>query len=494
MIRVNHLSLFVLFFSLAGCATKGSRLPSSNDQLSLSEIIDELGEASRKNKLDTETCRNSYDVLYNKLFDLAGDPTYAELNDIKSIDDDINASFLARIALKESFKNFTGENECLRSATDVFRGLRYVEDYLIEIRMEKAANAPSEYVNMKGEFPYLLVNPKYADEFKSYEDLQSGDVILSRGNAFSSAAIARIGVNDYQFSHLSFVYQDQKTKEKFTTEAHIEIGSVVEPLIDHVSSKNSRSAIFRYQDSNVAHRASHSVYERVLAAQEKKKNIEYDFSMNFKDDQRLYCAEIISLGFKQALPESDYFPMFKSKFSSGIIPFLNTIGVPATKENIGSMEVFAPGDIQFDTRFDLVAEWRNPRKLEESRIKDFILTKIFERMDKDGYKFDPSFKMDAQAKTFWLLRRAPVIRKFIENKFPLNMNPGQLELFMALDKIGEVIYKDVEKASLEFERPMTPKEVYAVLDQIFKEDFELYKRYKKGQDVMKPTFHLLFHP
>ncbi len=74
------------------------------------------------------------------------------------------------------------------------------------------------------------------------------------------------------------------------------------------------------------------------------------------------------------------------------------------------------------------------------------------------------------------------------------MNPVQLELFMALDKVGEAIYKEVEKASLEFDRPMTPKEIYAVLDGFFKEDFELYKRYKKGQDVVKPVFHTYFHP
>ncbi len=74
------------------------------------------------------------------------------------------------------------------------------------------------------------------------------------------------------------------------------------------------------------------------------------------------------------------------------------------------------------------------------------------------------------------------------------MSASQLELFMALDKVGDAIYKEIEKAALEYERPMTPKEIYAVLDGFFKEDFELWKRYKKGQDVVKPSFHLLFHP
>lgn len=490
----NFLGCLLLSVAATSCSSMSDRSPSSDENPTLAQIIDDISDASGRIKQDPVACKERYENAYKRLFNLAGDPALAELADIKEIDEQINASFTARLALKEALKGFESDTECLRSATDVFRGLRYVEDYLIEMRMEKAANAPSEYVSMKGEFPYFLINPKFAAEFKSYEDLQSGDVILSRGNAFSSAAIARIGVNDYQFSHLSFVYKDPETKELSTTEAHIEIGSVVEPLIEHVSAKNARSVVFRYNDAQISEQASKSIHERVLKNQLAKKNVEYDFSMDFRDNERLFCSEIISSGFKAAMPNEDFIPKFKSKFSPGIIPFLNTIGVPANKDNVANMEVFAPGDIQFDPRFDLVAEWRNPRKMEESRLKDFILTKIFERMDQAGYKFDPSFKMDAEARTFWLLRRLPVVRKFLQNKFPLNMNPGQLELFMALDKVGEAIYKEVEKASLEFDRPMTPKEIYAVLDGFFKEDFELYKRYKKGQDVVKPVFHTYFHP
>lgn len=493
--KINQtITSLVLLSALTGCASSGNRAPSSEENLTLSGIIEEIGFISKLHKTDSISCKANYDKLYQNLFNLAGETTYLDLNDIKSMDEDIEKSFLARLALKDSFKTFSVDSECYKSAADVFRGLRYVEDYLIELRMERAQSAPAQYENLKGEFPYLLVNSKFKNEFKSYEDLKSGDIILSRGNAFSSAAIARIGVNDYQFSHLSFVYQETPSSELMTTEAHIEIGSVVGPLKDHVSSKNAREVVFRYSDSAVAHNASKYMFDKVKAAQLTGKNIPYDFSMDYKDESELFCSEIISHGFKHALPKEDYFPMFKSKFTAGIIPFLNTIGVPADKENIKHLDVFSPGDIQFDPRFDLVAEWRNPRKMEESRMKDFILTKLFERMDQNGYQIDPSLKMNAESRTFWLLRRLPVVKKFLQNKFALNMKPGQLELFMALDKIGDAIYKEIEKSSLEFERPMTPKEIFAVVDEFFKRDFELYTRYKKGQDVMKPSFHLLFHP
>lgn len=496
MFKKNHgkfLGPIIIATVLSGCASTGHRNPSSDQEMNLTQIIEGIKVTSEKQKTDHSICKAEYDALYQRLFNLAGDTTYFDMNNVEGIDREIKASWMARLALKDTFKDFDANVDCLKSATDVFRGLRYVEDYLIEMRIALTANAPVEYTNLKGEFPYLLVNPKYENDFKSYEELKSGDVILSRGNAFSSAAIARIGSNDYQFSHLSFVYKAPESTETYTTEAHIEIGSVTAPVIEHINGKNAREVVFRYQDSDVAHRASKNIYERVLARQKTKKGIEYDFSMDYKDDERLFCSEVISSGFKKVLPDADYFPMFKSTFTPGMIPFLNTIGVPATKENIDTLNVFSPGDIQFDPRFEMVAEWRNPKKMEENRMKDFILTKIFERMD-EGYKIDPTFKMDAQSKAFWLLRRLPIVKKFVAEKFPLNMTPSQMELFMALDKLGDSIYKEIEKASLEYDRPMTPKEIYAALDTFFKQDFELYKRYKKGQEVTKPAFHLLFHP
>jgi hypothetical protein len=492
--NVKFLAPIMVAILLSSCASNGNRLPSSEQDMNLAQIIESIRDTSEKQKIDHSICKESYANLYQRLFNLAGDTTYLDMSNMDAIDREINASWMARLALKETFKDFDANPDCLKSATDVFRGLRYVEDYLIELRISLTPNTPTEYTNLKGEFPYMLVNPKYESEFKSYEDLNSGDVILSRGNAFSSAAIARIGSNDYQFSHLSFVYKNPETQETYTTEAHIEIGSVTAPVLDHINGKNAREVVFRYEDSDISHRASKNIYERVLAKQKTKKNIEYDFAMNYKDDGKLFCSEIISTAFKKVLPNADYFPVFKSTFTPGMIPFLNTIGVPVTKNNIGKLNVFSPGDIQFDPRFDMVAEWRNPKKMEESRFKDFILTKIFERMETESYKIDPTFKMDAKSKTFWLLRRLPIVKKFVADKFPLNMTPSQMELFMALDKLGDSIYKEVEKASLEHDRPMTPKEIYGVLDGFFKQDFELYKRYKKGQEVTKPTFHLLFHP
>lgn len=479
---------------LNGCATS-KRIPSSTEEITLPKLIEQIKITAETQKLSPNLCKSTYEDFNLKISHLIGDTKFIELNDIAAMDKEIRASFMARIAIKEMLKDFDGNVECLKTMTSVFTGLRYIEDYLIELRMDATPNSPKEYTSLKGEFPYLLVNPKYENEFGSYEDLNSGDVIMSRGNAYASAAIARIATNDYQFSHTAFVYKKPTSPDLFTTEAFIEIGSVATPFIEHIKNKNAREVVLRYMDSEVSHKASEYIFNTVEARQKIKKPIQYDFSMNYRDDSKLFCTEVISSGFKHAMEkDADYLPLYKSKFPEGTLPFLQMIGIPATKENISTLDIFAPGDLQFDPRFELVAEWRNPQKMKENRIKDFILTKIFERMETENYQVDPTFKMGAKARGLWLLRRLPIVKKFLAKKFPLNMTTKQIKLLMVLEKLGETIYKDIEQASVKSDHSLTPNEIYAVIDQFFKQDFEAYNRYKNGQEAKKPRFHLLFHP
>jgi len=166
----------------SSCSIFKSRRPASERDSILAKIYTEVEAANALAQGNSSDCKNAYENLYTKLFNIAGTDTYIETANLNLIDEDIQASFETRIALKESFKAFSIGNStdeaCLASAQDVFKALRYVEDYLIELRMDKTSSAPSEYVSMKGEFPYFLINPKFANEFKSYEDLKSGDIIF----------------------------------------------------------------------------------------------------------------------------------------------------------------------------------------------------------------------------------------------------------------------------------------------------------------------------
>jgi hypothetical protein len=479
--RKSIISILIFSGVLSSCSRFQTRNPASFSDTLFSEIITEIETEKEKFILDKTHCSQTLNNNYQKLFELVGKSVYFEMDNIELLDKDISRSFQTRLNLREMLRDLNiqqpNDRNCFMSIVELTKAFRYVEDYMIELRMNLAQHNSQDFVDMKSDFPYLLVNPKYANEVKSYEDLKSGDVILSRGNAFSSAAIARIGESDFQFSHLSFIYRDLEDFNKmYTTEAHIEIGSVVAPMEDHIASKNARSVVFRYKDANLASEASKHMFNRVKNQSATGKNIEYDFSMNYKDDSKLFCSEIVSSGLYAVRSENGYIPKYKSKFSPGMIPFLNNIGVPVNKQNIQSYEVFSPGDIQFDPNFDLVLEWRNPKKMEQSRLKDFILTKLFDKMENEGYEFDTSLKMDLQSKTFWLLRRTPIVKKFLDKKFPLNMNATQMEMFMVLDQVGEILLKEIESKSLESDHSLTPKEVYTVLDEFLAKDYEVHQK------------------
>lgn len=490
-------SFLLLFFFCSSCSHLNRNIASLKDyqNKSFEEINQKIQKIINTGYQDRKECVQEYNSIYNSIFHSEILETYFNEENITVIEKDIRNSFLMRIYIKNSFKNFNIANkideECFFNAKEVFKALRYAEDYFIEAYKEKIKESGLKKEAFEGKFPFLLVNPKF--KFENYHNLKSGDVILSRGNAYSSAAIARIGKSDYQFSHVSLIHKN-KNQELETIQALIEVGSAVTSYSSFINEFNNRAVIFRYNEGEeIAKTASEIMYQKIMKYQITQKLIPYDFSMNYKNSEKLFCSEIISLGFKLAENSKDFLPKYKTQLESEMIPFLNNLGVPVNVQNINEYDVFAPGDIQFEQKFDLVAEWRNPNRLEESRFKDFILTKIFEKMKTDHYKFDPSFKMDAKSKAIWTLRRTPMVSMLLK-KVPLTLNSTQMETFMALEKVGEVLYDYLEKRSNAYEFAMTPKQILIELEMYFKIDYNLYLKNLKNKTSMNSTFHEIFHP
>ena len=475
--------LLVVFFISCSQPAFIKRKPSSSS-VDLIGIFEEIQADVTKGTNSATVCKDGLTAHYEQLLRIRSANIDIEQYSDGELSQIIETSFLTRldIASKLSILQIKSkeDTQCLGSVQDIVRALRYAEDYLVEILVTRNQGSVQDktFTNFKGEAPYLLTNPKF--RFKGIESLQGGDIILSRGNAFSSAAIARIGAHDMQFSHLSFVYEDPNG-ELHTTEAHIEIGNVVAPFQAHIDEKNARSVVFRYKDPKLAAKASELIYKRVKAAQDSGKNIEYDFAMDLKDSSRIFCSEVVHIGFKMASNGSVDVPRFKTKFTKGMIPFLQTLGIAINESNVDTFETFAPGDIQFDSNFDLVAEWRNPARMKDSRQKDAILTMIFKWMEEGQYRFRPALSMSLRAQVGWLARRLPVVRSKLEEQFPLNMTTSQLKLFFVLDEVAAPMQNYLEQAQKNHQVPMTPLEMYEALEKfrsIDRENFKLTLKYK----------------
>ena len=493
---MKQFSFFIILSSLLlSCSFwKPKRLPSSiESENDLMVILDSLSSGVAGEVSSTKYCHEELSKYYQLFLSL--DASIVGLDNFKAedIEEIIQKSFETRIAMKEKLGLLNELSEdgekCLVQVKNVMRSLRYMEDYFIELQfaINKEELDPEKFTTLKGQFPYFLVNPELEGNFQSFEDLKSGDVLLSRGNAYSSAAIARIGESDAQFSHLSFVYGD-KDGNLHTTEAHIEIGNVVEPIKVHIDQKNARTVVFRYRDSEMSHKASKCIYDRVKYHQkEKKKNIKYDFGMDYKDDKQIFCSEVIYAGFQCASNGEIDIPKYKTKFTLSMIPFLQSLGIDIDENNYQDFDTFGPGDIEYDSRFELVAEWRNPAKMRDSRMKDAILTKIFEWMGTDQFQFHPPYKVRAQSDFAWVARRftfLPFFKK-LKHKFPTNMKSKQMELFIALDMVGEKLQKRLMDKQKDLIYPLSMGEMFKILEEYKAEDKKRFDKKKRKSHWMR---------
>jgi hypothetical protein len=508
---------------LTGCTNNPiQRNPSSLKNTRFMDILNNIESAVQAGTTDPAVCSEKLGGFYKELYNI--DSKSIELNKFsqEQMEDFIRTSFMIRLEIKEKMKVLRiGDKDaknCLTSIKNIVRVMRYLEDYFIEYSHKKFTSSNKNkgadgFITLEGDGAHFVVNPDF--NFTNHKDLMSGDVILSRGNAYSSAAIARIGDDDTQFSHLTLVYKDEKTKKLYTSEAHIEIGNVVAPMKIHIDQKNARTVVFRMKNEKLAHEAGKYMYDHIVEyKKKKKKNIPYDFAMIYQDDSKIFCSEVIYHGYKEAskkLYGADMdIPLYKTTFHPGLIKFLNKIGIKVDKNNINTFDTFGPGEIQFDPRFDIVAEWRNPEKLKDTRFKDAILTKIFQWMEEDGYKFRPTFGNSISHSFAWLMRRSKWISSLtsLDEKFPTNMSVKQMNLFVTLDKVGEALYAELEAKEAKSENPLSFKELFEALDEFKKKDLQVYKKYKADRrklhrmdnrekhrfrrQMVRPKFHMKF--
>ncbi|MEN8148057.1 MAG: YiiX/YebB-like N1pC/P60 family cysteine hydrolase, partial [Campylobacterota bacterium] len=202
--------------------------------------------------------------------------------------------------------------------------------------------------------------------------VHSGDILVSRGGASTSALIAR--GNDYpgNFSHIALVYVDPDTHTPFIVEAHIEQGTVVSTLEQYLKDKKLRIVLLRpradlpqlIKDPLIPHKAAELLYTRATT-----EHIAYDFEMNYKEHQKLFCSEVASSGY-------DAFGITLwtnlSRISSpGLQRWLNAFGVQ-------HFETQEPSDLEYDPQFTVVAEWHDRDTLKKDHYDNAVTDVMLE--------------------------------------------------------------------------------------------------------------------
>ncbi len=357
-----------------------------------------------------------------------------------------------------------------KSARDCLRAARYAIDILGElwIGYKQLPEDAKPYRAFSGANHNTLFNRAFPRDADGSMDFYSGDLILTRGSLHNSAAIARIGDVDSQFSHVAVVYVDARG-QYWAVESLIEVGGAITPLDKWLEHNIGRAVLFRHRDPVLAQRAATLIHDRVRHSLDPGgKTILYDFSMTLDPKtHNLYCSKLVRRAFKEASDGAVLLPTFTTRLDMKNRDFPRRIGVTA-------VETFAPGDLELEPDFDIVAEWRDYRVTSELRLKDIIMDKLFEWMERDGYKFDETLKI----RLISILGRlasyfSQDVKEMIDSVIPVvpvNMKRSAIAAIAMLHETAEPIYQELKVYEKErTERsgvPLHPREVRQILERM----------------------------
>lgn len=211
--------------------------------------------------------------------------------------------------------------------------------------------------------------------------LRSGDLLLSRGGAPTSAFIAR--GNDYpgSFSHVSVLHVDEKTGEASVVESHIESGVGVSSVAQYLEDKKLRILVLRLR-SDLPH-----VMEQPLLAHLAAKraldsatggHVPYDFAMDTSDSSKQFCSEVASANYAHY---GIVLWQAASRFSApGLARWMSALGVE-------HLETHAPSDLEYDPHLRVVAEWHPVQSLFDEHVDNVVIDAMLERAEQ-GAAFD----------------------------------------------------------------------------------------------------------
>jgi hypothetical protein len=215
--------------------------------------------------------------------------------------------------------------------------------------------------------------------------VHSGDILISRGGAPTSALIAR--GNDYpgNFSHVALVHVDDKTGKVSIIESHIESGVGIASIDDYLRDTKLRIMVLRLRadlpqimaDPILPHKAA-----LAALAEAQARHIAYDFEMDFENPDKYFCSEVASA------PYGDLgvnLWMGISRISSlKLRNWLAALGVR-------HFETQEPSDLEYDPQLRVVAEWRDSDLLYKDHLDNAVLDAMLEggdstkTLDYDGY-------------------------------------------------------------------------------------------------------------
>lgn len=480
-------SLLVFAFLTSACrssqaVTSARDVPPARTPQSTADLIEVsknfLVDVQDSGKLNEKTCSSFLEPWNEQMMSLPSDffvpKSATDVNLLRKegplvLDDLFRAQLKLRSRLREFENTKTLSPSCLFSIRKTFRTLRFAQDFLIDWLQKKQVFDSGQPSILKGGVPHTLRNPAFANA-----EIRAGDLMLVRGKTYVSAMIARIGDEEAQFSHLAIVGQDAKG-ELHVVEALIQYGTIVTPLKKWQLDKDARVVLFRHPDEKLAKAAARAIFDVAEPPYRKNQNIRYDFEMEDKKKPELYCAEVISFAYEMASDGKMRMPLHKTtakKFKG--TGYLEGLGIKVD-------EFFAPADVEVDTRFELVAEYRHWPLLRQVRMQDSILTSVYSWMIDKKYRFHWNPFIQTKGLMAKVLRQMGFLRETLPTYMPLQSVQTTLQFEVVAKALEENLYAKEKEFYAQKGHSMTFRELLAVNESYRQEDCRKKQRASPGR-------------
>ncbi len=408
--------------------------------------------------------------------------------------------FELRLALRRKLKVFESEGSvpllCVDMIRRAFRVSRFSEEFLLEWLQSHQVIDSKTYLAWQGPFPHIVVNPDYQKEDLKF---QVGDVLLIYGKSPISATISQIADEPGSFSHQAIIGQDRK-QNLYLIEALIETGTHIIPLKEWLkTADDTRSIHYRYEDPKVGQMAGRLMYDRAQNYIDKNKStIRYDFAMDDKDHATLFCPEVIQAAYEYAAQSLGKQPLIYPRYRTQVRKLRGTGYLEAM--GITPKDLLAPSDIEVDTRFHMLEEYRNLPILRHMRLQEAVLRSVFKWMEEKDYKFNFSAIYTAESYMSKTLRNLGAFKDTIPTYIPINVLQTVLKLKAVVNAIDAQIIPWEDQYFKKYGHSFTFREVMEKVEEVRKQDCELSKRslsenIYNDNSIKKPysEFHWFFN-
>ena len=203
-------------------------------------------------------------------------------------------------------------------------------------------------------------------------EVHSGDILVSRGDAPTSAIIARGSDFPGNFSHVALVHVDATSHAASVIEALIEHGVVVNSADAYLADPKLRIMLLRLRADTPAMRANPMLPHEVATAARAhalEHRIPYDFAMDPVDHARMFCSEVAAAAYEEQGVR--LWPGLSTISSPGVAQWLAVFGVRR-------LQTLEPTDLEYDPQLTVVAEWRDPDALFRDHVDNAVTDVLLE--------------------------------------------------------------------------------------------------------------------